>query len=152
MPEKIKEGEEISVAINLIAHVSYGNEAPDLPVQFITTGILSQSNGRTLLSYIEHSDNTDQNEPDTFITLEFSKGTVTMKRNGPFSNEMIFSKGKRFESYYNTPYGDMKMAVYSISVNYTIDKHEGQMDLKYQLDLQGNYASNNELHLQYSAI
>lgn len=152
MPEKMKDGEAVSVAINLIAHVSYGNETPDLPVQFITTGTLSRNNGKTLLSYTEHPDSEEQNEPDTLVTLEFDKGNVTMKRKGPFSNEMIFSKGKRFESYYSTPYGDMNMAVYAISVNYAVDKQEGQLDLKYQLDLQGNYASSNELHLQYSAI
>jgi len=76
---------------------------------------------------------------------------VTMQRSGDFSNTMVFSSGKRFEGTYHTPYGEMDMAVFTKEAACRIGNLEGSLHLKYQLQIQGNYASSNELHLEYRA-
>ena len=85
------------------------------------------------------------------ISLSLSDGKVTMQRSGDFSNTMVFSSGKRFEGTYHTPYGEMDMAVFTKEAACRIGNREGSLHLKYQLQIQGNYASSNELHLEYRA-
>ena len=72
-----------------------------------------------------------------------------MERKGDYSNTMVFVKGQRFEGVYRTPYGNMDMAVYTREAACKFGSSEGNMHLKYQLDIQGSYASTNELHLEY---
>jgi hypothetical protein len=45
----------------------------------------------------------------------------------------------------------MNMGVYARDVDCRIGPDSGSIHLKYQLDLQGAYASTNELHLEYTA-
>jgi uncharacterized beta-barrel protein YwiB (DUF1934 family) len=64
---------------------------------------------------------------------------------------MVFIPKQRFEGVYQTPYGEMNMGVYARDVDCRIGPDSGSIHLKYQLDLQGAYASTNELHLEYTA-
>ena len=40
-----------------------------------------------------------------------------MNRKGSIEADMVFEKGKRFESRYRTPYGAMEMAVFCTKAN-----------------------------------
>ena len=64
---------------------------------------------------------------------------------------IVFAKGQRFEGVYHTPYGEMDMAVYTREATCKFGRKEGNIHLKYQLNVQGSYASTNELHLEYRA-
>ena len=44
----------------------------------------------------------------------------------------------------------MDMAVFARGVRCDIGEKKGSVHLKYQLDIQGAYASMNELHLEYT--
>ena len=85
------------------------------------------------------------------ISLSLRNGKITMERKGDFSNTMVFAKGQRFEGVYHTPYGEMDMAVFTKEAACKFGKTEGNIHLKYQLNIQGNYTSTNELHLEYKA-
>ena len=75
---------------------------------------------------------------------------MTMTRRGDYSNTMVFVPEQRFEGVYKTPFGEMDMAVYARGVRCDIGEAKGSVHLKYQLDIQGAYASTNELHLEYA--
>ena len=105
-----------------------------------------------VLEYTESQQDEETGEITTArITLTMEKNRVTMTRKGDFSNTMVFVPEQRFEGVYSTPYGDMDMAVFSRGVHCDIGEKKGSVHLKYQLDIQGSYASSNELHLEYSA-
>ena len=109
------------VFINLLAIARY-DHTPDYPIQFMTIGNLSYSNPEEAL-----------------------------ERKGEFSSTMVFAKGQRFEGVYHTPYGEMDMAVFTKEAACRFGRTEGNIHLKYQLNIQGSYASINELHLEYKA-
>ena len=83
------------------------------------------------------------------ITLFLEKNRVTMMRKGDYANTMVFVPEQRFEGIYQTPFGNMDMAVLSRGVQCDIGERKGSVHLKYQLNLQGAYTSTNELHLEY---
>jgi uncharacterized beta-barrel protein YwiB (DUF1934 family) len=144
------ENQQTPVFINLLAIARY-DQMPDYPIQFMTTGKLYYKNpGEALLQYVESQEDEETGEiTRADISLSLSDGKVTMQRSGDFSNTMVFSSGKRFEGTYHTPYGEMDMAVYTKQAACRFGSSEGNIHLKYQLNIQGNYASTNELHLEY---
>ena len=146
------ENKQTPVFINLLAIARY-DQMPDYPIQFMTTGKLYYKNEQeALLQYVESQEDEETGEiTKSDISLSLSNGKVTMERSGDFANTMVFSRGKRFEGVYHTPYGEMDMAVFTREAACRIGNREGSLHLKYQLQIQGNYASTNELHLEYRA-
>ena len=146
------ESKKTPVFINLLAIARY-EQMPDYPIQFMTTGNLYYKNaGEALLQYVESQEDEQTGEiTSSDILLSLSDDKVTMQRNGDFSNTMVFSSGKRFEGVYRTPYGEMDMAVFTKEAACRIGNRDGSLHLHYQLQIQGNYASTNELHLEYHA-
>ena len=140
------------VFINLLAIARY-EHSPDYPIQFMTTGKLFYRNpDEALIQYVESQQDEETGEiTESNISLSFQEGRITMERTGDFSNTMVFSRGQRYEGVYRTPYGEMDMAVFTKEAAARIGSTEGSMHLKYQLDIQGSYASSNELHLEYRA-
>ena len=140
------------VFINLLAIARY-DHMPDYPIQFMTVGNLSYSNpDKALLQYVESQQDEETGEiVRSDISLFLCDGKITMERRGEYANTMVFAKGQRFEGVYHTPYGEMNMAVYTKEAAYRFGSSEGNIHLKYQLNIQGNYASTNELHLEYRA-
>ena len=141
-----------SVLINLLAIAKY-EHAPDFPIQFMTRGTLSMGeHGNAVLKYHETQQDEETGETMTaLITLAMEKNQVTMTREGDYSNTMVFIPERRFEGIYQTPFGNMDMAVFARGVQCEIGEDKGSVHLKYQLDLQGTYTSTNELHLEYTA-
>ena len=142
---------EKPVLINLLAIARY-DHAPDYPIQFMTKGKLRIGDEeKAVLEYTESQQDEETGEITTAqVTLSMEKNRVTMTRNGDYSNTMVFVPEQRFEGVYQTPYGAMDMAVFSRRVRCDIGDRKGSVHLKYQLDIQGAYASSNELHLEYT--
>ena len=140
------------VFINLLAIARY-DQMPDYPIQFMTVGNLSYSGpDDARLQYVESQQDEETGEIiKADVCLSLRDGRITMERKGDFSNTMVFAKGQRFESVYHTPYGEMDMAVFTKEAACRFGQAEGNIHLKYQLNIQGNYASTNELHLEYRA-
>ena len=140
------------VFINLLAIARY-DHMPDYPIQFMTVGNLSYSGpDDARLQYVESQQDEETGEIiKADVCLSLRDGRITMERKGDFSNTMVFAKGQRFESVYHTPYGEMDMAVFTKEAACRFGQVEGNIHLKYQLNIQGNYASTNELHLEYRA-
>ena len=140
------------VFINLLAIARY-DHMPDYPIQFMTVGNLSYSGpDEAQLQYVESQQDEETGEiMKADVSLSLRDGRITMERKGDFSNTMVFAKGQRFEGVYHTPYGEMDMAVFTKEAACRFGQAEGNIHLKYQLNIQGNYASTNELHLEYRA-
>ena len=140
------------VFINLLAIARY-DRMPDYPIQFMTVGNLSYTSpDEVLLQYVESQQDEETGEiMKADVSLFLHDGRITMERKGDYANTMVFAKGQRFEGIYHTPYGEMDMAVFTREAACRFGKAEGNMHLKYQLNIQGSYASTNELHLEYKA-
>ena len=98
---------------------------------------------------IDYTETQPDNESSD-VTLTLDQGVVTMQRSGAFATSMVFEQGRRFEGSYRTPYGDLAMGVYPTHVKYQVeDGPVGQVDLTYQLDLQGQFAAMHELRIRF---
>ncbi len=139
------------VLINIVTVAHYEN-GMDFPLQFITRGVLnSPGKGMIQLDYTESLEDEETGRPvESQIRLVIEKGRITMTREGEFSSMMVFSRDRRFEGSYRTPYGEMEMAVYTLSLSADTGEERGSIHARYHLELQGSYASTHEIHLEYT--
>ena len=78
--------------------------------------------------------------------MTMGDGMVTVARKGAFASDLVFRQGHRFEGSYHTPYGDLSMGIYPTQVDYSVNPEgDGAVSLRYQLDIQGRYASVHKL-------
>ena len=125
---------------------THDDDDPSDSVRLLTTGTLS---GEKDLWRIDYTETQPDNESSDVI-LTMGKGVVTMQRTGTFSTSMVFDQGRRFEGNYSTPYGDLAMGVYPTHVKYQVqDGPVGEVNLTYQLDLQGQFAAMHELRIRF---
>jgi len=120
----------------------------DDAMRLVTTGTLTKEKDQWKLRYEENQ--IDSNEKRR-ITMTMDDGVVTMARAGAWGTNMVFQQGRRFETSYNTPFGAFGMGIFPTQVNYSVDDTgRGEVSLKYQLDIQGQFTSVNDLKISFS--
>jgi len=133
------------VLVSITGWTKEDDEQPE-SVRLLTTGTLTGAPEDWRIDYTETQPDNDAHD----VTLTLGKGVVTMQRMGPFSTSMVFQQGRRFEGSYRTPYGALDMGVYPTHVRYKVDDQaNGEVNLTYQLDLQGQFAAMHELRIKF---
>ncbi len=130
------------IAINASA---YRDESSEAPMAMLTSGTLSIENGRAVINYEE---TLDENLPPQKVELTVADDCVTMLRTGFYELSMVFRKNQRFEGQYKTPYGSMALALYCTRLNAELTNDGGEVEISYQLDLNGQFASMNDMELK----
>lgn len=133
------------VLLSVTGWTKEDDEQPE-SVRLLTTGVLTGAKENWRIDYTETQPDNDAHD----VTLTMKQGVVTMQRLGPFSTSMVFEQGRRFEGSYQTPYGALAMGVYATHVKYHVDDEAtGEVNLTYQLDLQGQFAAMHELRIRF---
>ncbi len=121
----------------------------DGAMRLTTVGRLTGKKDKWKLKYTEMQPDTNEKHN---ITMTMDKGVVTMMRDGAYGTNMVFEKGYRYESSYQTPFGALDMGIYPTHVNYDVGEDgNGEVNLKYQLDIQGQYTSFHDLRIRFQA-
>lgn len=139
-------GKKVLLSVVGVVQDVGAEEASD-EMRLVTTGELSGEEDSWKLRYIE----TQPDSAETHkVTFTMQDGVVTMSREGAYHTSMIFSQGNRYEGSYNTPYGALDMGVYPTQVKYKVDDARGEVLLKYQLDIGGQFASMREMRIRFA--
>lgn len=139
-------GKKVLLSVVGVVQDVGAEEASD-EMRLVTTGELSGEDDSWKLRYIETQPDTAETHQ---VTFTMQNGVVTMSREGEYRTSMIFSQGNRFEGNYETPYGALEMGVYPTQVKYKVDEAKGEVLLKYQLDIQGQFASMREMRIRFA--
>lgn len=76
-----------------------------------------------------------------------NKNKITMTRSGDFITEMVIEQGKRHNSHYSTPTGNLFMGVFARKVDSRITHSGGSLSFSYTIDFNSDFASLNELNV-----
>lgn len=107
-------------------------------------GSITCENEKVIIEYIENNEETGPEE--TTITV-FGNDTVSIVRNGQFSSEMMVEKAKRHLTFYRTPYGELTMGIYGTQVEFSKDENGATLKLKYELDFNNGFVSENTMKI-----
>jgi len=133
----------VLISIRSNAHRDEVNENETMTM--LTTGELELTDDEAVLRYEE---SIDEGAPPQKVVVTVNEEAVSMTREGPYSTQMVFRMGCRYEGVYSTPYGDMELAVYCTRLAYDLGDDGGTLELSYQLDLNGRFAAMHDMELR----
>lgn len=122
-------------------------EGSDGNVEIITEGKLYKKNGKTYLLYDESP---LSGLDGCMTTLILDDDRVKMRRTGDnrSTDEIIFEKGKRYFSEYETPMGMIPLEVLTNHVNNKLDENGyGNVDIDYHISLDGLMDGRNTIRI-----
>ena len=130
-------------AIIKIVSIQATDEGRDT-AEMTVAGTICHESGTSVIEYIE--DNEETGEERTSLTVT-DKATVSIVREGQFSSEMCVEKSRRHHTYYKTPYGEFTMGIYGNDVNWFRNGKNSVLKLKYTLDFNNGYVSENSMNI-----
>lgn len=112
--------------------------------ELITKARMSKSGSRYVITY-------DETKATGFegsvTTIEVNKEkSVSITRAGTANSVLALEIGKKHFCQYDLPYGNLQIGVYTHDIVNTLDK-DGKLYMKYTLDLNSSYLSDNEIFL-----
>lgn len=116
-------------------------------IEIITSGTMLHREGKFLIKYTER----DSDDPriaieNTVLVNGDSQVTVIRKLGG--ESRLVLEKGRRHSCIYSTPMGDMSIGIYTDFIkNSLVPSVGGKLSLKYTLDFNAGFVSDNELHI-----
>lgn len=115
------------------------------PISLMTTGTLMLDEEKAVVSYQE---TLDESLPPQTVLVTVKDDQVTMIREGKYATQMVFARGQRYEGIYQTPFGEMDIAVFCTRLSYDLTEEGGEIFLVYQMDMNGQFAAMHQLHLE----
>ncbi len=117
-----------------------GSESAEMTV----TGTVTHNGSESVIEYTEESE--DAVAERTSVTVTDGK-TVSIVREGEFSSEMSVERNRRHHTFYKTPYGEFTMGIYGNSVTWFRNGRKSVLKMKYTLDFNNGYISENSMNI-----
>ncbi len=138
---------ETNALITLTGHQQIDDERDKF--ELTTLGKFVKKEDKYYISY-EGSELTGYEGSTT--TLKIKDGCVSMIRFGNAATQMVFEKEKKYEGFYQTPYGSLSVSVITNSIHLALSEDGGEIDLDYSVELNHNQPVHNGLHLKIRKV
>lgn len=113
--------------------------------ELTTKGRFRIENDTFYISY-EDSEATGFEGSVTEISVKES-GYASIIRSGSTNSDLIIEIGKKHHCRYETPYGSMNVGIYTHSIKNELSENGGNLYMKYTIDIDTSYISDNEIIL-----
>lgn len=113
--------------------------------ELITQGKFKKNNDSFHISY-EDSEATGFNGSITEIYVIDNK-YASIIRTGEIQSDLVIEPGKKHHCHYETPYGSMDIGIYTHSIVNNLKDDGGTLYMKYTIDINTSYMSDNEIIL-----
>lgn len=114
-------------------------------IEFITEGNYYERSGKLYLCYKETE--ISGFDDDTTTTLKIDGDTVSMTRFGKVNTHMVFCRGKRHLSHYETPYGSFTIGILPEHVSVNLNDGAGDINIEYMIEIDNTPSSTHSLNL-----
>ena len=98
------------------------------------------------ITYKEYDPQDPQVHYRTTVKVD-ENNVVTVIKGGEISHNLILEQGQRHRCEYRTPYGNMTLGIYTERVEIELDDNGGSISVSYNIDIENELASSNELVL-----
>ena len=121
---------EIPVIIFVRGEQYYEDVDPD-ETELMTEGSMTISGDGGIVLEYQETELTGMEGTTTRFTIQ--DDTVVLTREGSVNSQMVFQRGKRNSSIYETPWGTMLVDISTASLQYRLDAHGGVMEIRYTI-------------------
>ena len=123
----------------------YDGVAPD-ETELMTEGSMTiAGDGGIILEYQE-TELTGMEGTTTRFTIR--DDTVTLTRAGGVNSQMIFQRGKRHSSLYETPWGTMTVDIATTTLAYRLSSQGGVLEIKYTIAVDHQVTGENQFKIR----
>ena len=123
----------------------YNTEDDKDVIELFTTGQYYKKDGCYYICY-EESEATGFEGSSTTLKVDAEK-MVTLERCGTANSQLIVEQGVRHQCCYDAGYGDLVVGVIGSRIKSSLTDKGGNLEVKYSLDINSMYASENEMHI-----
>jgi len=102
-------------------------------IELMTEGVMTSGDDGSIILEYQETEVTGMEGTTTRFTVQGD--TVTLTRVGSVNSQMVFQRGKRNSSVYETPWGTMLVDISTASLQYRLDDHGGIMEVKYTISV-----------------
>jgi uncharacterized beta-barrel protein YwiB (DUF1934 family) len=103
------------------------------------------------INYVRYDEKIGDDNLNVNVLLKIAGNKMTVVRRGNIRHEQCFEKNTRHESEYATPYGSMKLSVFTKDIVINYGGANGDVRIKYDIASGGRKLSQNELYVTISA-
>ena len=134
----------VPVLLSIRGEQYFDGADPDA-TELMTEGSMAVTPEGMVLSY-EESALTGMEGTTTRITVQGD--TVVLTREGSVNSQMVFQRGKRNSSVYETPWGSMLVDISTASLKYRLDDRGGVMEIKYTVAVDHQVTGMNQVKIR----
>lgn len=117
----------------------------DETIKLLTKGELEETDGDLLFTY-EDTEATGFTGSVTKVRVSRDK-TVTILRSGTSTSNLVLEPKRKHYCLYQTPFGSFTIGVLGKQVSVSRKAQTGMLALRYQLDMEGTFLSENIIEL-----
>ena len=114
--------------------------------ELMTEGVMVNGDDGTIVLEYQGSELTGMEGTTTRFTVQGD--TVVLTREGSVNSQMVFQRGKRNSSIYETPWGTMLVDISTASLKYRLDGHGGVMEIKYTVAVDHQVTGMNQFKIR----
>lgn len=119
--------------------------------ELLTKGFL-YSKGDTFKIVYDDSETTGYEGCTTSITVKDGNFVSIMRKGSENNTNLVMEKDKKHHCYYNMPYGEMNVGVYTHRISSSLSPEGGSLSIKYTIDVNSAYLSDNEIQIDIKKI
>lgn len=115
-------------------------------IELQTVGSYMVKPDHTYIGYKEYDEENPSVSSNNLVKVE-DDNRVTIIRNGGQQTRLIIEKGKRHQCLYRTIMGDLMIGVSAETISNELNDKGGRLHVKYSLDFNNEFVSNNEFYI-----
>jgi Uncharacterized protein conserved in bacteria len=113
----------------------------DESVELISVGEYFSRNNKHFIIYEEMLEDEDGLNCITKNTIKISGNQVEIIKKGSSRTHMIFEENQKNMSYYNTPFGNLLVGIFTTRIKVTEEETSLQVEIDYGLDVNYTHVS-----------
>ncbi len=130
--------------VNISIRGTYTAEDESTTTELFTLGSLCRKNGHYYITYRETETTGFEG---CVTTMKVEQERVTVIRRGPTTSHLVLQKGVRNIGRYEMMGNPMDIGVYTNGLEANLNDDGGMLHLKYTMDMNSNFLSENELEI-----
>ncbi|MGE5328855.1 MAG: DUF1934 domain-containing protein [Deltaproteobacteria bacterium] len=121
-----------------------GSNGEGNPIELVTEGkFYNEGNGYTAV----YKETRITGMDGTVTTVAISPEIVILTREGSVNSQLIFEKGQRHVSHYDTAHGAFTIGVFTNTMFINVNEHGGELKIDYHLEIDNADAGTNDFHM-----
>lgn len=113
-------------------------------IELTTLGSYEYEDG---LYYIEYDESEATGMEGTHTSVEIGADYVSLVRSGEMNTDMLFIKGKKTYSMYNTPFGQMLVGLYTLNMDINVYENSCSLEIEYEVELNDKPSGKNTIEI-----